>query len=133
MLLGTFEAKLIGKNRLVLPSKLRKEINGDRLILSIGFESCIFGFSEKKWEEVTAVDLAKPLFSDSGARDLRRKMFSKAAVVELDSHNRFVVPEGIGELEGIGDIGKKMIFIGAGDHFEIWETKKWEEYSRKLE
>lgn len=129
MLLGTYEARLIGKNRLVLPAKLRKEISGDRLVLSVGFEPCIFGFGEKKWEEVTTVDLAKPLFSDSAARDLRRKMCGRAAVVELDSHGRFVVPEGLAGLEGIEE---EMVFIGAGDHFEIWEAKKWEEYEKKL-
>lgn len=129
MLLGTYEVKLIGKNRLVLASRLRKEISGDRIVLSVGFEPCILGFSEKKWEEVTLVDLAKPLFSDSGSRDLRRKMFSRAAVVELDSHGRFVIPEG---LIGAEELKGEMVFIGAGDHFEIWEKKKWEEYEKKL-
>jgi len=127
MLLGTYETKLIGKNRLVLPSKLRKEISGDRIVLSVGFEPCILGFAEKKWEEVTAPDLARPL-SDPEGRDLRRKMFSKAVVVEIDSHSRFVIPENIAET----DLANKIIILGAGDHFEIWEAKKWEEYERKL-
>lgn len=128
MLLGTYELNLIGKNRLVLPSKLRKEISGDRIVLSVGFEPCIFGFEEKKWEEVTASDLSRPL-SDPEGRDLRRKMFSKAVVVDVDSHGRFVVPEnciGGGELRG------QITIIGAGDHFEIWDAKKWQKYSEGL-
>lgn len=129
MLLGTYELNLSGKNRLALPSRLRKEISGDRLVLTIGFEDCISGFSEKKWEEVTVADLAKPFFSDPNARDLRRKMFARAVVVELDSQGRFVIPEGLG---GLLEIKGKMVIIGAGDHFEIWETKKWTEYSAKL-
>ncbi len=129
MLLGTYEAKLVGKNRLVLPSRLRKEIRGDRIVLTVGFEG-IFGFSEEKWQEVTAADLARPLFSDGQARDLRRKMFAKAAVVELDNQARFVIPQ---ELVNEKELMGEMIFIGAGDHFEIWESKKWLAYSQKLE
>jgi len=128
MLLGTYEARLIGKNRLVLPSRLRKEIRGDRIVLTVGFEEGIFGFSEDKWTEVTATDLARPLFSDESARNLRRKMFANAAVVDVDSQGRFVIPENLLEKELTGNI----VFIGAGDHFEIWNSKKWEEYSKRL-
>jgi len=127
MLLGTFVTNLIGKNRLVLPSKLRKEISGERIVLSVGFEPCIFGFAEKKWEEVTASDLSRPL-SDQEGRDLRRKMFSNAVVVEIDSHNRFVVPENLIKVP----LGGPITIIGAGDHFEIWEAKKWQKYSEGL-
>lgn len=127
MLLGTFATNLIGKNRLVLPSKLRKEISGERIVLSVGFEPCLFGFAEKKWEEVTAAELSRPL-SDQEGRDLRRKMFSQAVVVEIDSHSRFVVPENLLN----APLGGPMTIIGAGDHFEIWEKKKWEEYEKKL-
>ncbi|MBI5465524.1 division/cell wall cluster transcriptional repressor MraZ [Candidatus Gottesmanbacteria bacterium] len=129
MLLGTYEPNLIGKNRIALPSRLRKEISGDRLVLTVGFEECIFGFAEKKWEEVTAQDLARPLFSDQIGRDLRRKMCARAVVVELDSQGRFVIPE---SLTDEGELKEKITIIGAGDHFEIWEAKKWEEYSAEL-
>lgn len=124
MLLGTYQPNLIGKNRLALPAKLRNEIKGDRLVLAVGFEECILGFEERKWQETTASDLARPL-SDKQGRDLRRKMFSQAEVVELDGQGRLVVPESLVS----GRILKgEVVVIGAGDHFEIWNKKKWEEY-----
>ncbi|MBM3283324.1 division/cell wall cluster transcriptional repressor MraZ [Candidatus Gottesmanbacteria bacterium] len=128
MLLGTYQPNLIGKNRLALPAKLRKEIRGDRLVLAVGFEECILGFEEKKWQEATAADLARPL-SEREGRDLRRKMFSQAGVVELDSQGRFVVPEGLVET---GELKGEIIVIGAGDHFEIWSKTRWEEYRRSI-
>ena len=129
MLLGTYEPTLIGKNRLALPKKLRKEISGDRLVLAIGFEKCILGFEEKKWEEATAVDLATAL-SDKQGRDLRRKMFSQAEVVELDSQGRIVVPE---SLTSDRELKEEIVVIGAGDHFEIWNKKQWEYYRLQME
>ena len=90
MLLGTYEPNLIGKNRLALPTKLRKEISGSRVVLAIGFDECILGFEERKWEQVTASDLARPL-SDSEGRELsfRPDVSNKW---KQTSHPRFLVP-----------------------------------------
>jgi len=128
VLLGTYEPNLIGKNRFALPVKLRNEIKGNRLVLSVGFEDCILGFEEKKWQEVTAADLAKPL-SDPEGRELRRKMFSQAEVVELDSQGRLVIPESLLSKE---EWKGTIVVIGAGDHFEIWKKDSWEEYRASM-
>ncbi|MFC1727661.1 division/cell wall cluster transcriptional repressor MraZ [Patescibacteria group bacterium] len=129
MLLGTYRPNLISKNRLALPMKLRKEVTGKRLVLAIGFDKCILGFEEKKWQEVTASDLSRPI-SDPEGRDLRRKMFSGATVIELGVQGRFVIPDVMAEY---AQINKKVVLVGAGDHFEIWDEGKWQAYSKKLE
>jgi len=128
MLLGTYKPTLIGKNRLLLPIRLRKEIVGNKLVLSVGFEDCILGFEEKKWEEVTAADLSRPL-SDAKGRDLRRKMCMDAITINLDSQGRFVIPETMAKYASVEE---NITVIGAGDHFEIWNSKIWEDYQKKL-
>ncbi|HUS59871.1 MAG TPA: division/cell wall cluster transcriptional repressor MraZ [Nevskiaceae bacterium] len=128
MLLGTYQPTLIDKNRLALPSKLRREIKGNQLILSVGMEDCIFGFEEEKWEQVTAADLSRPI-SDGQGRMLRRKLCTNAERVTLDSQGRFVVPEAMMKYAGVTD---KLTLIGAGDHFEIWNKTVWETYSNKI-
>ena len=74
MFLGTFEPNLMDKGRLALPKKIRDELDSQRLILTIGFDECIFGFNVKNWEEITDTELNRPLFSDKEGRDLRRKI-----------------------------------------------------------
>lgn len=128
MLLGTYKPTLIGKNRIALPVKLRNEISGKELVLAVGFDDCILGFEEKKWVEVTAADLSRPL-SDKEGRNLRRKMCTNAEKIILDSQGRFVIPEIMMRSAGIKD---KLTIIGAGDHFEIWETGKWQEFFKKF-
>lgn len=128
MLLGTYQPNFIGKGRIALPKKIRNELGGERVILTVGFEGCILGFSEKGWEEVIKPELSRPLFSDVQARDLRRKMCATATVVNLDAQGRFVIPE---EMLNYAGIKKELTLIGAGDHFEIWESKKWESYRAK--
>jgi len=129
MFLGTFEPNLMTKGRVSLPKKLRDELSGNHLVLTIGFEDCIFGFTQRVWEEVTKPELERPLFSDKEGRDLRRKMCSEAISVELDSQGRFIIPARMFEY---AKIKEKLIIIGAGDHFEIWDKQSWEEYRKKL-
>lgn len=128
MFLGTYQPKLIGKRRIALPKKIRSELLGERMVLTIGFEKCIFGFSEKNWEEIIKPELARPLFSDSEGRDLRRKMCMEAMVINLDSQGRFVIPEAMMKYASIKD---KLILIGAGDHFELWDSNEWNSYREK--
>ncbi|MGB9706626.1 MAG: division/cell wall cluster transcriptional repressor MraZ [Microgenomates group bacterium] len=128
MFVGTYQPNLIGKGRIALPKKIRHELVGERLILTIGLEKCIFGFSEKGWEEIIKPELSRPLFSDKEGRDLRRKMCSEAMVINLDSQGRFIIPERMMEYAGIKD---ELTIIGAGDHFEIWDSEKWESYRAK--
>lgn len=129
MFLGTYEPNLLDKNRIALPKKIRQELGSDSVILTIGFETCIFGFTEKVWEEITKLELGRPLFSDKEGRDLRRKMCAAAIKIELDSQGRFVLPENMAEYAGISG---SLVIIGAGDHFEIWNTKEWEGYRTEI-
>lgn len=129
MFLGTFEPNLMEKGRIALPKKIRAELGNLRLVLTVGFETCIFGFTEKMWEEVTKTELSRPLFSDAEGRDLRRKMCAEAINIELDSQGRFIVPE---KMLLFACIKESLVIIGAGDHFEIWDKKTWEEYRQRM-
>jgi len=130
MFLGTYHPKLIGKGRIALPQKVRKEVKGKKIVLTVGFERCIFGFNEKEWEEIVRPELSRPLFSDTEGRNLRRKMCMEAMVIELGAQGRFVIPERMIEYASIKN---HLILIGAGDHFEIWEEGEWQNYLGKIE
>lgn len=130
MFLGTFEATLIGRNRLVMPAKLKREIGSQRVVLTIGFEKCIFGFRENDWARAVAPELSRPFFSDESGRNLRRKIGANALVVDLDSQGRFVMPERMALFAGIASGG--VTLIGAGDHFEIWNAEEWEKCRQQL-
>ena len=131
MFLGTFEPNLMPGGRIALPKKIRDELLGRKLVLtvSIGDEPCIYGFSEKMWESVTTPELSKPLFSDKAGRDLRRKIFSEAERIELDGQGRCIMPERMLAFAGIKD---NIVVNGNGDHFEIWSKNRWEEYRAEM-
>jgi len=130
MFLGTYEPNLIGKGRIALPKKIREQLESSKIVLTIGFERCIYGFEEKNWEQIVKPELSRPLFSDEEGRILRRKMCAEAMVIQLGAQGRFVIPEQMMKYAGIKD---KLTLIGAGDHFEVWDSKAWKTYLEKIE
>ncbi|MDO8619103.1 MAG: division/cell wall cluster transcriptional repressor MraZ [Candidatus Daviesbacteria bacterium] len=129
MFLGEYKLKFSGKGRIILPKKLREEIKDKEIILSKGFEGCIWGFDLKDWEKQAMVQLETSAV-EAGARHLRRYLFSSSIEVELDDQGRFVIP---GNLLDYGRVRDKVILVGAGDHFEVWDKDLWEKQLKTLE
>jgi MraZ protein len=61
---------------------------------------------------------------------LRRYLFSGAQKAEIDKLGRILLPA---QLKEYASISRNVAVIGAGDHFEIWDIKRWEAYSATLE
>ena len=130
MFLGEYQLKFSGKGRIVLPWKMRENLGEDtEIILSRGFEGCIWGFSKKGFEEESKRQLEISA-TEERARMLRRYLFSGSVPVELDSQGRFVIPSA---LLTYAKVMNEVIVIGTGDHFEIWNKKIWEKHIKEVE
>lgn len=121
MYLGTYTPKLLIGNQISLPAKIRKAIGGQQAITTTGYDKCVYGFSPSEWRKMTETELTKPLSSDEGRR-LRRQIFAAAEEVKFDSQGRFVLPEFLRSYAGVTE---ELVVIGAGDHFEIWDSGEW--------
>ena len=129
MFLGEYQLKFSGKGRIVLPGKMRQQMVGNLIILSRGFEGCIWGFSETGFEEESKKQLEISA-TEERARMLRRYLFSGSVPVELDAQGRFVIPSA---LLTYAKAGREVVVIGAGDHFEIWNNTIWKKHLEKIE
>lgn len=118
---GTHEVKLIPAGQMALPSKIRKVLNDKNVVLSTGFDKCIFGFAPEGWEKMVQAGFDKPVFTADG-RLVRRQFFSAADIVEYDSQGRISVPANLRQYAGLSS---DVVVIGAGDHFEIWDKNEW--------
>lgn len=124
MFLGEYQPNLTDGSRLALPKKLREQILGDEVVLSRGFEKCIFVYDKQDWINESQKQIDNPI-TDSKTRDLRRYMFAGATDSKLDSQGRIIVPNNLLSYAGLE---KEVTVIGAGDHIEIWNTTNWNEY-----
>ena len=125
---GEYQINFSGSGRLLLPKKVRELLKGNTFILTKGFGICLAGYDKDDWEK-RATELLNPSLLQPNDMDNRRYIFSSLVYLEIDDQGRFVVPKNLLEY---GQINEKVVIIGVGDHFEIWDTKKWNEYGAKI-
>lgn len=128
MFLGEYQPNITEGSRIALPKKLRDQIRGEEVILSRGFEKCIFVYDKEDWLAESDKQIENPI-TDSRTRDLKRYMYAGAIEAAIDNQGRIVVPT---NLTNYADIKKETAVIGAGDHIEIWELESWKEHLDKI-
>ncbi len=129
LFLGEYDHSLDDRARVTLPRKIRQEITGTELVLARGYEGCIFGFDKESWEREAGKHLDTPVTDEKG-RQVRRYLFAGAQKVDIDKLGRILLPA---QLKEHGLIAREVKVIGAGDHFEIWDSARWTQYAAKLE
>ncbi|MCR4276634.1 MAG: division/cell wall cluster transcriptional repressor MraZ [Candidatus Roizmanbacteria bacterium] len=125
---GEYQINFSGSGRLLLPKKVRELLKGNTFILTKGFGNCLSGYDKDDWEK-RASELLNPSLLQPTDMDNRRYVFSSLVYLEIDEQGRFVVPKNLLEY---GQLSDKVVIIGVGDHFEIWEASKWESYVKKV-
>ncbi len=128
MLIGQYEGKVGAKSRVALPKKFR-EVLGDSLIITQGYENSLIIVSEKNWKALLEGTEGKP-FIQSETRETQRFLLGGASYVSLDNKGRFVLPS---YLRGFAKIETEVIFLGLSRYVELWDRKRWDEYKLHLE
>lgn len=128
MLIGQYEAKIDKKGRTAIPKKFR-EILGNNIIVTLGYENSLIVVSETQWQALLEGTAGRP-FIEYETRETQRFLLGGAASVELDSKGRFILPSYLREF---AKIEEKIIFLGLSRYVEIWDRKRWEDYRGYLE
>jgi MraZ protein len=118
---GEFRHTIDAKGRLIVPSRLRDELDDDHLVLTPWMNGCIALWSGPGWRELEAA-LKEQRRSDTGARSFVRGIAASAHQDTVDKQGRITVPQ---HLRDWAEIGKDVVVSGALDHGEIWSPDKW--------
>lgn len=128
MFLGEYQPNMTEGSRIALPKKLRDQIAGDEVIVSRGFEKCIFVYAKEDWVLEAEKQVENPI-TDLKTRDIKRYMYASATETGIDTQGRLVLPT---NLKDYAAIDKKTAVIGAGDHVEIWDLECWQTHLDKI-
>ena len=135
MLTGTFQRTLDSKMRTTLPAEFRKEFDGK--VCLILFNGALYGFTPdgfKAWVD-SLFERDGKHYDPRDLKDVRlRKMLTASCqTVDVDAAGRVALGKlGSKTLEAL-NFGHDVTVIGADDHFEIWDAKKWEAEFASLE
>ena len=123
---GINNLALDAKGRMAMPARYRErlmETCGGRLVVTVDKDSCLLVYPLPEWEIIEAQLIALPSLNKQ-ARLLQRLLIGHATEVELDSQGRILLPTMLREY---ARMEKKLVLIGQGKKFEIWDEQVWSE------
>ena len=126
---GEFRHTIDAKGRLIVPSRLRDELEDDVVVLTIWTEGCISMWSGPGWRELEK-RLLEQRKSDRGSRSAVRNLAAKAHSDRVDRQGRIAVPTHLREFAGIN---RDVVVVGALDHAEIWSPDRWTPEEQRVE
>ena len=125
MFRGIHSINLDPKGRLAVPTRYRDRLQLDasgQLIVTIDTESaCLLLYPLPEWEIIEAKIQSLPSFN-AQARRIQRLLIGHATELELDGSGRILLPP---LLRDYAQIDKKVMLIGQGKKFEIWNESTW--------
>ena len=119
---GEYSHTIDAKGRLIVPARLRDELEDGIVMLTPWMERCIAMWSIARFREQIEDKLLAERNSDANKRRITRTLSATAHQDKVDSQGRIGVPAHLRDFAGID---RDVTVIGAMDHAEIWEPARW--------
>ncbi len=128
MFTGEYNCVIDEKNRIAVPSIMRKRIdvnaNGAFLYVTIGMDQCLALYPEHQFEELVNNRMKQLPLTNKKARDFQRLFFSNAHPIEKwDKQGRIVIPQ---KLKDYAKLEKDVSIIGVMNRIELWDKSVWD-------
>jgi len=127
MFIGSYQHSLDQKGRIAVPAKFRLSL-GENIVINRYLDHCLAIYSQEGWQK----EYDSLMSLNQNKQEVRkyvRAMTSQAFDLQLDVQGRINVPTTLAQL---ASLDKDCIFIGAGDHVELWSKEGWEQYNSSL-
>ena len=129
MFLSSFYGIIDTKNRVAIPSSYRSTINSSKEKIYI-FKSlkytCLEVHLASKINSIVKSFEEKDFFSKKNDH-FKTAILSDLEEITIDKDGRFIMKE---QLQKFSKLSKDLIFIGKGNHFEIWEKNLGETHKK---
>ncbi len=123
---GQYEHIIDNKNRIFLPSRLRKKVKD--FIITSGLDGCLYIYPIDIWKNNIQKLDELPLKNKFEERAFKRFFLSVATEVQVDNLGRILIPQ---NLKKEAKLKKKVIIVGIFNRIELWAKEEWEKYYKK--
>ena len=128
---GIHNLSLDSKGRLGIPVKYRDIIIGlvkGAMVITIDTEEkCLLLYPSNFWSKIQDKISKLPSFNKN-ARRIQRLLVGHAEDIDVDSNGRILISKPLREY---ASLTKKVILIGQGEKFEIWDQGTWSQNVEK--
>ena len=125
-LLGTEEAGLDDKNRLIFSKKKRERL-GDGFVVTVGPKGCLEAFPSHIWNNMVAKLLSQDELNEGVSEYTSLLLGWADDDLKFDAQGRVVIPH---RLRSKADIKKDVVIVGCGNRCEIWAKEEHEKYEK---
>lgn len=121
-LIGTDEATIDDKGRILFPKKKRDRLGRDFAVV-ITKRGCLAAYPQTMWRRVQD-EVYQYHMNNEGRDQYTRLLFGMADdELNFDTQGRVVIPQKMREL---GKLKKDVLLVGAFDRVEIWDVNEYE-------
>ena len=121
---GSFPHSLDAKKRVFIPAKYRDEL-GAEFYITRKFDPYLSIYTAEDWDEYVETISSLP---ESEAAELQEYLLGAAQKCVPDSNGRIILDD---KLMKHAEIGKNVVFVGAGKQIKIWSEEIWNERESK--
>lgn len=131
MFRGINAINIDGKGRLAVPTRYREALGSHErasLVVTIDTEeTCLLLYPTAHWQVIEDNLQRLPSFN-AAARRIQRLLIGHATDVELDGNGRLLLPP---LLRDYAALDKRVVMIGQGNKFEVWDEQLWQTRSKQ--
>jgi MraZ protein len=127
---GTYKHSLDEKGRLMIPLKLREDMEDNTLVLTRGLDRYLWLFPPSEWKEFSEKLLESTSIFQERERLILRRIIAPAQDVEIDKTGRIMIPPTLREYAGLK---KECMILGLKRFIEIWDEDQYSDYDSKNE
>jgi MraZ protein len=133
LLFGSYDLTIDDKNRVLIPSEIRKAIvperDGEAFFLIVGINRRPWFYPERYYEEL--VFQQKPeITPGEDALAFDQMNFGMANKIPWDKQGRLVMPD---KMLKRTEINKEVTLVGSRDHLELWNRADWAAREEELD
>jgi len=125
LLTGTHPRTLDDKKRLVLPKRIREQLQQpDTLYITPGPDQCLWAYTEAELDKLSE-RLDEAPATDAEARLFRRLFYAQTEPTDVDRSGRILLSERLMQFAGLQH---DVVLVGVRDHLELWDATRWQAY-----
>lgn len=131
MFQGASQLNLDAKGRMAVPTRVRDPLTQGGtvgVVLTAHPDGCLLLYPAPGWDPVRAQVMAFPS-THALAALWKRVLIGFAEDLALDGAGRLLVSP---ELRSYAHIERRVMFVGQGSHFEIWDLESWNAQLERL-
>ncbi|MEK9768638.1 MAG: division/cell wall cluster transcriptional repressor MraZ [Betaproteobacteria bacterium] len=124
MFQGATAINIDAKGRLSIPTKHRHTLSHggkSKLVLTSHPHKCLILYPEEKWDPIRSKIMNFSSF-DPKLSLWKRLLIGFAEELEMDASGRILISPALREF---ASIKKKVMLVGQGNHFELWNENEW--------